>query len=101
MIIEHMASQFPQAGEIEWKVQDVRHMEEIESKGFRFAIDKGTLDSMIPGRWLEVPDEARESMSRYVDEVRSKQNPLLKHWNPSDYLSRSIESWHLGGSSSA
>lgn len=47
---------------------DVRHLE-FEDNSFEIAIDKGTLDAMLHGSLWDPPDDVRENVGNYVDEV--------------------------------
>ncbi|EDN91448.1 hypothetical protein SS1G_00851 [Sclerotinia sclerotiorum 1980 UF-70] len=51
-----------------WTVMDVRNMK-LEDGEIDVAIDKGTLDAMIHGSMWDPPQEVRENVGRYVDEV--------------------------------
>lgn len=53
-----------------WLQIDVRDMScSISSESVDVAIDKGTLDAMLHGSLWDPPDEVRENVGRYVDEV--------------------------------
>lgn len=52
-----------------WLEMDIRDMALIESGSIDVAIDKGTLDAMLHGSLWDPPDDVRESVGRYVDEV--------------------------------
>lgn len=51
-----------------WQVMDVRSLEFLNSS-IDIAIDKGTLDAFLHGSLWEPPDDVRESVGKYVDEV--------------------------------
>ncbi|ESZ92329.1 hypothetical protein SBOR_7278 [Sclerotinia borealis F-4128] len=51
-----------------WMVMDVRDLK-LEDGEMDVAIDKGTLDAMIHGSMWDPPQEVRENVGRYVDEV--------------------------------
>lgn len=53
-----------------WKVMDVRNLE-LESASVEVAIDKGTLDAFIHGSLWDPPEDVRENVGKYVDEVCS------------------------------
>lgn len=53
-----------------WRVMDIRKME-IEDKTVDVAIDKATLDAMIHGSLWDPPDDVRENVGKYVDEVNT------------------------------
>jgi hypothetical protein len=65
-----MASRFGEAVGIEWRVLDVRHMEDVSNGEFEVAIDKGTLDSMFSGSLWDPPEIVKRDIRRYIDEVR-------------------------------
>lgn len=51
-----------------WRVMDIRNME-LEDKSIDVAIDKATLDAMIHGSLWDPPEDVRENVGKYVDEV--------------------------------
>jgi EEF1A lysine methyltransferase 4 len=52
----------------QWSVMDVRHLE-LPTASIDIAIDKGTLDAFIHGSLWDPPEDVRENVGRYVDEV--------------------------------
>ena len=52
----------------DWRVMDVREMK-LEGASFDVAIDKGTLDAMLYGSLWDPPEEVRNGVRKYVDEV--------------------------------
>lgn len=53
-----------------WLQIDVRDMSgSIAGESVDVAIDKGTLDAMLHGSLWDPPEEVRENVGRYVDEV--------------------------------
>lgn len=54
---------------IEWRTEDVRHMESVPSESIDVAFDKGTLDAMIHGSPWSPPDDVKENTSQYLQEV--------------------------------
>ncbi|PVH90720.1 S-adenosyl-L-methionine-dependent methyltransferase [Periconia macrospinosa] len=69
VVINDMAARFAGNDGIEWKVLDVRHMEDIKDGDFEVAIDKGTLDSMISGSMWDLPEDVKRNTRSYIDEV--------------------------------
>ena len=51
-----------------WQVMDVRDLH-FDNGSVDIAIDKGTLDAMLHGSLWDPPDDVRDSVRRYVDEV--------------------------------
>jgi hypothetical protein len=51
-----------------WRVMDVRDLE-LGTAKVDIAIDKGTLDAFIHGSLWDPPDDVRENVGKYVDEV--------------------------------
>lgn len=51
-----------------WRVMDVRNLE-LGTATVDIAIDKGTLDAFIHGSLWDPPEDVRESVGKYVDEV--------------------------------
>lgn len=47
---------------------DIRNME-LEDQSVDVAIDKATLDAMIHGSLWDPPEDVRENVGKYVDEV--------------------------------
>ena len=70
-VIEQMRSQCP---DLDWRVEDVRNLTSADS-AFHFAIDKGTLDAMIWGSNWDPPQDVRDNIRRYVDEVARVMKP--------------------------
>jgi hypothetical protein len=68
VIIEAMEEKYKSLNTT-WKVMDVRDIK-LEDGGVDVAIDKGTLDAMLHGSLWDPPDDVRESVGKYVDEVR-------------------------------
>ena len=52
-----------------WQVMDVRDLH-FDNGSVDIAIDKGTLDAMLHGSLWDPQDDVRDSVKRYVDEVR-------------------------------
>ncbi|KAI9704299.1 MAG: hypothetical protein M1836_007160 [Candelina mexicana] len=65
VVITQMKAQHPH---LEWRVEDVRKLE-LEDSSFDIAIDKGTLDAMLYGSPWDPPDEVRNRIRQYVNEV--------------------------------
>jgi hypothetical protein len=53
-----------------WQVMDVRDLK-LEDGSVDVAIDKGTLDAFLHGSLWDPPDDVRENVGKYVDEVCS------------------------------
>jgi hypothetical protein len=53
-----------------WCVMDVRELQ-LPDHSVDVAIDKGTLDAMIHGSLWDPPDDVRDNVGRYVNEVRA------------------------------
>lgn len=51
-----------------WRVMDVRNLE-LAAATVDIAIDKGTLDAFIHGSLWDPPEDVRENVGKYVDEV--------------------------------
>ncbi len=51
-----------------WLVMDVRKLELVTAT-IDIAIDKGTLDAFIHGSLWDPPEDVRENVGAYVDEV--------------------------------
>jgi hypothetical protein len=51
-----------------WQVMDVRDLK-LEDGSIDVAIDKGTLDAFLHGSLWDPPDDVRENVGKYVDEV--------------------------------
>lgn len=51
-----------------WRVMDVRNLE-LATGTVDIAIDKGTLDAFIHGSLWDPPEDVRENVGKYVDEV--------------------------------
>ncbi|KAH7132289.1 S-adenosyl-L-methionine-dependent methyltransferase [Dendryphion nanum] len=69
VVIQDMATRFAEKDGIEWKVVDVRHMDDVKDGDFQVAIDKGTLDSMISGSLWDPPEIVKTNTRSYIDEV--------------------------------
>lgn len=67
VVIEAMKVKYAALG-TRWEVMDVRDLQ-LESESVETAIDKGTLDAMLHGSLWDSPEDVRESVRRYVDEV--------------------------------
>lgn len=52
----------------QWCVMDVRSLQ-LPGNSIDMAIDKGTLDAMIHGSLWDPPDDVRENVGKYVEEV--------------------------------
>lgn len=72
VVIANMKAKHP---EMDWQVMDVRHMT-IPASSFDVAIDKATLDAMLYGSLWDPPDEVKQNVKAYVDEVS------LRHETP-------------------
>jgi hypothetical protein len=55
--------------QVEWKVDDVRAMIDIDSKSVDVAFNKGTLDAMIYGSPWSPPEEVMADSGKYIGEV--------------------------------
>jgi len=51
-----------------WQVMDVRDLK-LEDGSVDIAIDKGTLDAFLHGSLWDPPDDVKENVGKYVDEV--------------------------------
>lgn len=51
-----------------WQVTDVRNLE-LADQSVDAAIDKGTLDAFLHSSLWDPPDDVRENVGKYVDEV--------------------------------
>jgi EEF1A lysine methyltransferase 4 len=51
-----------------WQVMDVRNLK-LEDASVDVAIDKGALDVFFHGSLWDPPDDVRENVGKYVDEV--------------------------------
>lgn len=51
-----------------WEVMDVRDLK-LEDASVDVAIDKGTLDAFLHGSLWDPPEDVRESVGKYVNEV--------------------------------
>ena len=67
VVIRGMAAKYKRLG-VEWKVMDVRDMS-FDDKTFDIAIDKGTMDSMFHGSMWDPPDDVRNNITKYLDEI--------------------------------
>jgi hypothetical protein len=52
----------------QWCVMDVRSLQ-LPANSIDMAIDKGTLDAMIHGSLWDPPEDVRENVGKYVEEV--------------------------------
>lgn len=52
----------------QWRVMDVRSLQ-LPANSIDMAIDKGTLDAMIHGSLWDPPEDVRENVGKYVEEV--------------------------------
>ncbi|KAF7330164.1 S-adenosyl-L-methionine-dependent methyltransferase [Mycena venus] len=75
VVIRDMGARFEDREGIEWVVADVRDMNSVEDGAFDVAIDKGTLDAMLWGSLWDPPDEVKENVRRYIDEVTRTLKP--------------------------
>lgn len=66
-MIDAMKSKYAQL-DTRWVVMDVRSLE-IPSASIDVAVDKATLDAFIHGSLWDPPDDVRENVGKYVDEV--------------------------------
>ena len=69
IVIEAMKTKYASL-ESDWRVMDVRKLE-LEGGTVDIAIDKGTLDAFIHGSLWDPPQDVRENVGAYVDEVYS------------------------------
>ncbi|KAF2476272.1 uncharacterized protein BDR25DRAFT_210900, partial [Lindgomyces ingoldianus] len=69
VVIEDIAAQFTKIDRIEWRVLEVRHVEDMKDGGFKVIIDKGTLDSMISGSMQDPPEVVKKNNRSCIDEV--------------------------------
>ncbi|KAI9644093.1 hypothetical protein NHQ30_007445 [Ciborinia camelliae] len=67
VVIQRMSEKYSDLNTT-WTVMDVRDMK-LKDGEIDVAIDKGTLDAMIHGSMWDPPQEVRENVGRYVDEV--------------------------------
>ncbi|KAF7874212.1 hypothetical protein EAF04_002884 [Stromatinia cepivora] len=67
VVIQRMSKKYSHLNTT-WTVMDVRNMK-LEDGEIDVAIDKGTLDAMIHGSMWDPPQEVRENVGCYVDEV--------------------------------
>ncbi|CAD6440197.1 e348e4a1-4fd9-45a3-b1eb-fc42f559b4e1 [Sclerotinia trifoliorum] len=67
VVIQRMSKKYSDLNTT-WTVMDVRNMK-LEDGEIDVAIDKGTLDAMIHGSMWDPPQDVRENVGRYVDEV--------------------------------
>ncbi|KAH6675473.1 S-adenosyl-L-methionine-dependent methyltransferase [Halenospora varia] len=73
VVIEAMKSKYADL-QTRWEVMDVRDLR-ISTGTIDVAIDKGTLDAFLHGSLWDPPDDVRENVGKYVDEVAR----VLKH----------------------
>jgi EEF1A lysine methyltransferase 4 len=73
LVISDMASRFADMEGIQWKVADVRRMDDIQEGVFDAAIDKSTLDAMLSGSLWDPPEEVKTNTRSYIDEVSQHQ----------------------------
>ena len=52
----------------QWTVMDVRKLE-LEDRSVDFAVDKGTLDAFIHGSLWDPPEDVKENVGAYVNQV--------------------------------
>lgn len=67
VVIEAMETKYAELG-TSWRVMDVRDLH-LEDASVDVAIDKGTLDAFLHGSLWDPPEDVRESVGKYVDEV--------------------------------
>ena len=67
VVIEAMREKY-KALETTWEVMDVRDLK-LGDESVDVAIDKGTLDAFLHGSLWDPPEDVRESVGRYVNEV--------------------------------
>jgi hypothetical protein len=67
VVISAMKTKYAGLG-TQWSVMDIRQLE-LPTASVDVAIDKGTLDAFIHGSLWDPPDDVRENVGRYVDEV--------------------------------
>jgi hypothetical protein len=56
---------------VEWMLGDVREMPEVATDSVDVAFDKGTFDAMVYGSPWNPPRDVRDSVRRYMTEVRT------------------------------
>ena len=62
--IDMMQGKFADKAELEWKTMDVRDMRDIPNGSFEYAIDKGTMDSLLCGA------NSTQNVYKYLCEVK-------------------------------
>lgn len=67
VVIEAMEAKYL-ALNTEWRVMDIRQLE-LPDRSVNVAIDKGTMDAMIHGSLWDPPEDVRQNLGQYVDEV--------------------------------
>ena len=67
VVIKGMEAKYSYLG-AEWKVMDVRQMD-FSNGSFEIAIDKATMDSMFHGSMWDPPEDVRDNINKYLDEV--------------------------------
>merc|ERR1711934_581702 len=67
--VDMMKGKFADKAELEWKVMDVRDMRELPQAGFDYAIDKGTMDSLLCG------GNSTQNVYKYLCEVKRVLKP--------------------------
>jgi hypothetical protein len=80
VVIANMASRYAEAEGIEWKVQDIRHMEDFNRGEFDVAIDKGTLDAFLSGSLWDPPEPVKKNTKSYIDEVTAHWRGACQLW---------------------
>lgn len=80
--IESMHQKFADKLELEWKVMDVRQMDGLQPETFDYAIDKGTMDSLLCG------SNSTQNVYKYLCEVKRVLKPggtlmILSYGGPS------------------
>lgn len=69
VVVDTMSKRHAAFKGIEWRKEDVRDMDTIDTGSIDVAFDKGTLDAMIHGSPWFPPDDVLDNVSRYMREV--------------------------------
>jgi len=67
--IDMMSGKFADKAELEWKVMDVRKLDGIPDGAFDYAIDKGTIDSLLCG------GNSTQNVYQYLKEIKRVLKP--------------------------
>merc|ERR1712167_115817 len=67
--VDMMQGKFADKAELEWKVMDIRDMREFANGTFDYAIDKGTIDSLLCG------SNSTQNVYKYLCEVKRVLKP--------------------------